>query len=79
MMPQQPQITSSAHASGHPAPSDHVRVPRNRFQPCNTLLTILSTFDPLGPSDDFGCDIYLQVVNTVGHHLSHGCDHCTIV
>ena len=59
MMPQQPEITSSAHASGHPAASDHVRVPRNRFQPCNTLLTLLSTFDRLGPSDDFGCDIYL--------------------
>ena len=68
--------TSSPHASGHPAASDHVRVPRNRFQPCNTLLTLLSTFDPLGSSYDFGCDIYLQVVNTVGHHLSHGCDHC---
>ena len=41
------------------------------------LLILLSAIDPLRPSDDFGFDIYLQVVNTVGHHLSHGCDHCT--
>ena len=43
MIPQQPQIAPSPHASGQ-TPSDHVRVPSNRFKPCNSLLTLLHVY-----------------------------------
>ena len=77
MVPQQPQVAPSPSTSAQPVPSDHVRVPRPKFKPCHSLHTRLSTIDPLGSSDNFGCDVYLQVVNIVGRHLSRGYDHCT--
>ena len=73
--PQQPQA-SHASNSFQPSPRDHVQVPRLRFHPCGTLCTQISTVDPLGPTDNFGCDIYSRAVNIVGQHLHHGCNDC---
>ena len=79
MMPQQPPPpqTLAPINPGQPVQSDHVSVPRFTFAPCNTLCHLLSTINPVEDSENFGCDIYMQVVDIVGHHLSCGCNYCT--
>ena len=59
------------------SPSDRVTVPRIQFNPCALLQIEMSQVDPLGPSTSFGCDLYCQIVNIVGSHLTGGCSHCT--
>ena len=62
----------------HQSPSSrsHVQVPHSAFEPCVTLCIRLSRVNPLGPSDNFGCDIYLRVTEIVGFHLEQGCEDC---
>lgn len=52
---------------------DHVHVPRSSFVPCSVLERDLNQVDHLRRSDDFGKDIYLEIVQMVGQHLTHGC------
>lgn len=75
MVPRQPNVTAvpAAHAI-QTAPASHVRVAQIAFQPCVLLSTLLqTTVNPLGQSNSFGHDMYLQCVNIVGHHLLHDC------
>ena len=55
---------------------DHVQVPRICFEPCAVLLLLLSAIDPLQPSNQFGHDIYLRIVEIVGDHLHSECSAC---
>ena len=55
---------------------DHVQIPRISFEPCALLLLLLSAIDPLQPSNHFGRDIYLRVIQIVGNHLQSGCTAC---
>ena len=60
-----------------PTSRDQVCVPRIGFMTCTSLRQQLDIIiDPLAHSDNFGCNIYLQVVGIVGQHLSHGCTNC---
>ena len=55
---------------------DHVQVPRSSFLPCSVLQHDINEVDHLRQSDDFGKDIYLEIVHMVGQHLTHGCQNC---
>lgn len=60
------------------ASQERVIVPRVNFQPCPTLSVHLRAVDPLRPSANFGEDIFREVVELTGHHLSNGCNDCLI-
>lgn len=78
MTPQLPRQTVASQLDQTVSATDleHVAVPRVRFRPCPTLQTRLRTVDPLRLSDNFGADIYHEVVDIVGSHLTSGCSHC---
>ena len=59
-----------------PVSRDHVLVPRSSFIPCSLLERNINQVDHLRHSDNFGKDIYLEIVRIVGQHLTHGCTHC---
>lgn len=74
-MPTTPQSPPGGLRHG-PRHRNHVQVPLLRFAPCTVLRQQLDTVDPLGPSDDFGANIYLRVITSVGQHLANGCANC---
>ena len=76
MVPTIPTHLAAPDASPHvyPAYRDHVQVPTSTFTPCRMLKQQLDTINCLERSRNFGCDIYLQVVDLVGQHLSTGCN-----
>ena len=79
MVPQVPQLVMppiSQQPVQHASITNHVQVPRFAFSPCMPLSTQLSSIDTLHVSNDFGCDIYKQVISIVGNHLVQGCTHC---
>ena len=78
MVPTIPTHLAAPDASPHvyPAYRDHVQVPTSTFTPCRMLKQQLDTINCLERSRNFGCDIYLQVVDLVGQHLSTGCINC---
>lgn len=77
MFPQQPRTVHVPTVNALSiTPRGHVQIPRINFQPCVLLRAQLAIIDPQGPSNDFGCDIYLRVVNIIGQHLQHNCNDC---
>lgn len=57
--------------------TQHVQVPRSKFIPCSTLLSLLhQSINPLQDCSDFGCTLYLTAVSLVGQHLQTG-NNCT--
>ena len=54
-----------------------VRIPHIGFNLCLQLQRELNTIDPLGPTADFGGDMFLHVVQCVGVYLQAHCNHCT--
>lgn len=76
MFPQQPHGLFGQVSNTSNTPSNHIEVPRIVFQPCTVLCIQILTVNPLGPSNDFGCDIYLTAVNIIGQHLLQGCNDC---
>ena len=77
---QQDASTVPSHPTGVtlPVARDHIQVPRSSFFPCIVLKTHLDQVDQLRDTDNFGIDIYLEVVQVVGQHLKHGCSDCYI-
>ena len=60
-----------------PNPGDQVSVPRIRCSPCSRLHSrITRHIFPLTSSDEFGCDLYKQLISIVGNHISR-CSECT--
>ena len=55
---------------------EHVNVPRISFIPCTLLTHNLHNIDPLGACSDHGKMLYIQAIQTAGHHLSLGCSQC---
>lgn len=77
--PQQPNAhvpNGLPRSANPPIANDLVTVPRISFEPCSALFSRLSMIDPLGQSVDFGCDIFVRVVNIVGQHLRAHCSDC---
>ena len=60
----------------HPDAEEAAKVPRIKFGPCNILLQQLAVVNPLAPTTNYGIDLYLTLVNTVGRHLSI-CNECS--
>ena len=75
VMPQPPRPV--AQTAPIAASQERVTVPRINFQPCPTLYAQLRAVDPLWASVNCGEDIFQEVVQLTGHHLSNGCNHCT--
>ena len=72
--PRQPSSTTTFLST--PDSTDSVQVPRMGYLPCSSLSVQLQSIDPLGPTSDFGADIYFRVVTIVGRHLQQGCEDC---
>ena len=68
--------TSSSNCYVQP-PGDHVRVPQISFAPCPILNQVLNTVNCSRESGDFGQDIYKEVCDIVGQHMSNGCGNCS--
>ena len=57
--------------------TQHVQVPRSKFIPWSTLLSLLhDSIDPLQDCSDFGYRLYLAAVTLVGQHLQTS-NNCT--
>ena len=71
------QATSGGppRSSGTSLPTSHdpVQVPRSSFTPCAVLKTDVDRVDILKDSNNFGIDIYNEIVRIFGRHLTHGC------
>ena len=76
------QATSGGppRSSGTSLPTSHdpVQVPRSSFTPCAVLKTDVDRVDVLKDSNNFGIDIYNEIVRIVGRHLTHGCSTCFV-
>ena len=60
--------------------TQHVTVPRSKFEPCTALLnTLAQHIDPSQDRDDFGRGLYLTAVQIVGQHLLQNCSLCEII
>ena len=57
--------------------SSRVEVPRVNFSPCMQLQHLMMQTNPLSPSVNLGVDLFMQLVNIVGQHLSNGCPDCS--
>ncbi len=61
-----------------PSAGDEVQVPDTNFKPCGALTTTLRAIDSVQEhSDSNGSLAYRNIVNTVGVHLTTGCNECT--
>ena len=60
------------------ASHDPVPVPRCSFQPCQQLMRLMSTVDPLMQRSDQGKGLYIEATNVVGQHLTTGCQVCAL-
>ena len=88
--PNQLFIEGALHQSTSPPPppqtsvniltasNNAVEVPRSSFTPCATLKIYMDQIDVTRNSDNFGIDIYNEVVDVVGQHLVTGCSRCTV-
>lgn len=74
-VPTRPNLTTATSQST-PGHLDPVEVPRVGYLPCASLNMQLALIDPLGPTSDFGADVYFRVVTVVGSHLEQGCEDC---
>ena len=71
---QQGGISSSAPrpTAGLPGVLSHVHVPRSRFEPCALLQQELKiNINPLGVSQNYGKDIYMNAMTVVCNHLQN--------
>ena len=77
---QEPHSILTPTSSNHPITRDSVNVPLEKFQPCNVLLTALQpiTLSVSTDNQDNGIASYLNVVNTVGQHLTNGCENYVV-
>jgi hypothetical protein len=76
-VPITPQTTQSASNVPAPQGDEAVGIPRVNFEPCNVLQQSLDIIRPLGPTTNYGVDLYFRVINIVGTHLSQGCTGCS--
>lgn len=57
---------------------NQIDVPRNTFTPCSILATYLSTVDVQQECYDNGKLLYINTIQQIGHHLTGGCNNCTV-
>ena len=75
---QYPIAPPSSHFLNVPEEGETVIIPCIGFNPCLQLQQQLNTIDPLGPTADFGGDIFIMnVVQRVGVHLQAHRNHRT--
>ena len=76
-----PVYPTLSHLPGNlaqPHSRDHVNIPDTKFTPCDTLANVLSGINVLQHCDDLGYNVFVRVIQSVGHHLSQGCTNCNI-
>ena len=71
-----PSNSTDNSQTSHPHAEEAPKVPRIKFEPCNILSQQLAAVNPFAPTTNYGIDLYLTLVNTVGRHLSN-CNECS--
>ena len=61
-----------------PEPNESIEVPESSFEPCDTLVGAMEAVNPLDDASSYGKELYVRTVDTVGTHLSVGCDNCVV-